>query len=297
MLSLPHQVVMRIKGDKVDELLKGYIRHQGSLFIDKDILWIPFLTSVRAALWWEVPWTGRGGLESFLPCSLLCAAFGSNPFTLLVPRGLIFKRGLDLDEWSECGHRTSSISITWKLAGNVDFQSQLGAISCLIGREELGVLQGVHWARRREKWTPRGLSLASLEVRTDENCLGLHLPSQFQLWGCFSGLWKLIEGAECADPRGSWPPSSFLSSSPDGCHCNSAPTHISQTSQAHSQGWSQSVSGRLAWDGNRVNNVFLKVFYSQITSLQFWGFCLVLHLGIHLKIREKKSTVASICTK
>lgn len=201
MLSLPHQVVMRIKGDKVDELLKGYIRHQGSLFIDKDILWIPFLTSVRAALWWEVPWTGRGGLESFLPCSLLCAAFGSNPFTLLVPRGLIFKRGLDLDEWSECGHRTSSISITWKLAGNADFQSQLGAISCLIGREELGVLQGVHWARRREKWTPRGLSLASLEVRTDENCLGLHLPSQFQLWGCFSGPWKLIEREQNVQTR------------------------------------------------------------------------------------------------
>lgn len=59
MLCLPHHFAMRLKWDNVDEILKSYIRHQGSLFIDKDILGIPFVKPVWAVRWWEVPSTVR----------------------------------------------------------------------------------------------------------------------------------------------------------------------------------------------------------------------------------------------
>lgn len=106
---------------------------------------------------------------------------------------------------------------------------------------ELSFSKGVHWKCGEEAWSSWGVSLTSLEVRTDySNCIDLHLSSLSQLWGCFSGSWTLINAEQNLQAE------EVLFQSPlyscNSCHHHSAPANICQTFQALSWIFLQFIS-------------------------------------------------------
>lgn len=156
-------------------------------------------------------------------------------------------------------------------------------ISCLTGREELGVLRGVHWAFGKEEWVSGGLSLASPGSRTDYNCIDLRLSSSSQLWGCVRGLQRLIEMEQCVCRLGRFS-SILLFPLLLPWRLSSYPSTISHFSD-FSSACMEIITIHLPRMDRREMSPESKIHVRVLldfTYLQLWGFCLFLCLRIHL---------------